>query len=419
MKFSVDWLEGAPNRAPEERATAAEFQIWLGGSNATLHVVREQSDTSVHMPVYSLAEGLALDWWRLFGSREDEISLRRYRSGYAVPDIRMRFDGATFEVHAEQMSYHNPDVRFWAGQSETLSREEAEKTLGEFIATVLERLQERSILATTAALRWARVQTSMSDPEERAYCEAASALGEDPYAVTDDTAEVVEKFSKIFRGEALTEFLAGARNTDTHRLFEWISTVRKRPKYRARLDGLPELAEEAARLAPIKASERGWAHGYRRARAFRAALRLGDAERIKTYKQLAKRLGNANFQAKLAVDGIRALRENDDRGVMLHLRRRDGPSAQTEQLFSFARGIGDVACFPEPDIAPVNELLHAYRQSCGRAFAAEFLAPIREVRAMWDHGRDSLTIADEFGVSERVIEHQIENEDRIEQACAA
>jgi len=29
-----------------------------------------------------------------------------------------------------------------------------------------------------------------------------------------------------------------------------------------------------------------------------------------------------------------------------------------------------------------------------------------------------LTIADEFGVSERVIEQQLENEARVEQACA-
>jgi hypothetical protein len=104
---------------------------------------------------------------------------------------------------------------------------------------------------------------------------------------------------------------------------------------------------------------------------------------------------------------------------MLHLRSRDAGSAQAEQLFSLARGVGDVACFPEPDIAPVNDLLHAYRQSCGRAFAAELLAPIHEVCAMWEDGRDRVTIADEFGVSELVIEHQLENKTRIEQACAA
>ncbi|MBV5265039.1 hypothetical protein J3S89_13370 [Pinisolibacter sp. B13] len=419
MRFSVEWLEGAPNRAPEERATAAELQIWLGDSNAALHFTGERPGSFVHMPVYTLAEGLALDWWRLFGSREEEISLKRYRSGYAVPDVRMRFDGAAFEVHAEQSVYRNPDVRFWAGQSETLNREEAEATLGQFIETVLERLQGRSVEGTTAALRWARVCASRGDPEERAFCEAAAALGEDPYAIANAAAKMIDQSAGIFKDEALTEFLAGARGKDAQRLLAWIDGARQMPNYIARLGDLPGLSAQAARTAPAIEGEPGWARGYRRARACRAALGLADADRVKTYKQLAKRLGNAHFRAKSSVDGIRVLREDDNHGVMLHLRSREGGSAPTEQLFSFARGVGDVACFPEPDIAPVNDLLHAYRQSCGRAFAAELLAPIREVCAMWEDGRDCVTIADEFGVGEMVIEHQLENKKRIEQACAA
>lgn len=419
MRFSVEWLDEAPNRAPEEQATAAELQVWLGGSNATLHFIGEQPGTSVHIPVYTIAEGLALDWWRLFGSREEEISLKRYRSGYAIPDVRMRFDGAAFEVHAEQTTYRNPNVRFWAGQSETLGREEAEATLINFIEAVLDRLQGRGVEETTASMRWARVRASLADPEERAFCEAAAALGEDPYAIADAAASTIEQSSRIFEDEALTEFLAGARGKDEVRLLAWIDGARHMPSYIARLGDLPGLALQAAQAAPAIEGEHGWARGYRRARACRAALGLGDADRVRTYKQLAKRLGNSNFRAKASVDGIRVLREDDDRGVMLHLRSRDGGSAQAEQLFSLARGIGDVACFPEPAIAPVNDLLHAYRQRCGRAFAAEMLAPVREVRAMWHDGRDRLTIADEFGVNELVIEHQLENEARIEQACAA
>jgi hypothetical protein len=419
LKFSVEWLEDAPNRAPEERAIAAEFQIWLGDSNATLHFTGEQPGASVHIPVYTLAEGLALDWWRLFGSREEEISLKRYRSGYAVPDVRMRFDGAAFEVHAEQTSYRNPNVRFWAGQSETLSRGEAEATLNQFIEKVLERLQGRGVEETTAALRWARVRASLADPEECAFCEAAAALGKDPYAIADAAAATIEQSAGIFEDEALTEFLAGARGKDEARLLAWIDGARHMPGYIARLGDLRGLALQAALAAPAIEGETGWARGYRRARACRAALGLENTDRVRTYKQLAKRLGNANFRAKDPVDGIRVLREDDNRGVMLHLRSRNSGPAQGEELFSLARGVGDVACFPEPDIAPVNDLFHAYRQRCGRAFAAELLAPVREVRAMWEDGRDRLTLADEFGVSELVIEHQLENEVRIEQACTA
>ncbi|WP_237154705.1 ImmA/IrrE family metallo-endopeptidase [Oryzibacter oryziterrae] len=419
MRFSVRWLENAENRAPEEQATAAEFRIWLGDSNVTRYLSGEHLGTAINLPVYSIAEGLVLDWWRLFGNREEEVSLRRYRSGYAIPDIRMRFDGAAFDVYAEQSSYRNPEVRFWSGQTETMSREAAEATLGQFIGDVLDRMKAREVEATTAALRWERVRASMADPDERAFCEAAGALGEDPYNISDAIAAEIECSAGIFQDEALTEFLAGARGKDRHLLFEWIGDARKVPGYTARFADLRDLANQISQNAPARVGEPGWAKGYRRARACRQALGLMSTDRITTVKHLAEKLGNANFRAKRPVDGLRVFRDEDNRGVLLHLRSGSNRPSEAEQLFSLARGVGDVACFPDPCVAPINDLGFAFRQRCGRAFAAEFLAPVAEVRSMYADGRDHLTIANEFGVSELVVSHQLENEARIQQACAA
>lgn len=414
VKFSVAWREDAPHRAPEERATFADLLIELGGLSATLHNAQGQAGDSICLPLYGIAEGLALDWWRLFGSREGDLSLKRYRSGYAFPDLRMRFDGADFEIRALQSVYTNPDVRFWIGQTETLSRAEAEAALGSFVDAVLERLGARNVTDTTASLRWAQVRASLADPEERAFCEAAAALGEDPYRIDDATAATVQTSAQIFADEALMEFLAGMRGKDRARLLQWIATARANPGYSARLDDLPDLARQVADAVPERRGDAGWALGYRRARAFRSALGFGDSGRIRSEKALARHLGNRDFRARAAVDGIRALRQEDDRGVLLHLRK----STPSDQLFSFARGVGDVACFPLSGNAAVNDVQHAHRQSCGRAFAAELLAPVRSVRAMADEGRDNLTIATEFGVSERVVEHQLENASRIERVCA-
>jgi Zn-dependent peptidase ImmA (M78 family) len=65
----------------------------------------------------------------------------------------------------------------------------------------------------------------------------------------------------------------------------------------------------------------------------------------------------------------------------------------------------------------VNELHDAYRQAAGRAFAAEFLAPIEEILSMRRDGRDIQTIADEFSTSTAVIDRQLENAQRITEAC--
>jgi Zn-dependent peptidase ImmA (M78 family) len=60
----------------------------------------------------------------------------------------------------------------------------------------------------------------------------------------------------------------------------------------------------------------------------------------------------------------------------------------------------------------------ACRQAAGRAFAAEFLAPIDEIRSMREDGRDAVSIAEEFAVSTTVIERQVKNTERILAACA-
>lgn len=53
------------------------------------------------------------------------------------------------------------------------------------------------------------------------------------------------------------------------------------------------------------------------------------------------------------------------------------------------------------------------RDDAENAFAAEFLAPIDEVAAMKADGKSDVDIAGEFGISDQVIAHQIENADRI------
>ena len=65
----------------------------------------------------------------------------------------------------------------------------------------------------------------------------------------------------------------------------------------------------------------------------------------------------------------------------------------------------------------VNRLHQAERQAAGRAFAAEFLAPVESVLRMIESGLDDEEIAGSFDVSPQVIAWQIENRERIREAC--
>ena len=61
----------------------------------------------VTLPAVHLAKRIAADWWPIFGGRDREHSLMPYRADFALSDLRLRLDGATFEVLAAQASEYD------------------------------------------------------------------------------------------------------------------------------------------------------------------------------------------------------------------------------------------------------------------------------------------------------------------------
>lgn len=420
MRFSADWQEDAGNAVPEERVTVADLRLWLAEQNVTLHLDTSAVVDHVTVALYPIAEGIAYHWWQIFGGRDRYFSLLDARAGYVIPDLRMSFDGAVFEIAAHQKNYDRPDIRFWSGPVEIMGRAEAEAQLAAIVDEILARVAKKGITKTSAGLRWERVMRSRQDSEEAAFCEAAGALGHDPYDIPEQTADIIDQASAVFAGEPLTEFLAGSRTVDQARLLDWINQAERRPRYQTRLVDLRAIAHQVARSAPAREDEPAWARGYRRAQKLRQVLALQAGSAFTSYKALAQKLGGSTeFRLAGDVDGIAALRDDQPDGVRLHVRgsRVGGQNAAVSHLFRLARGVGDVVCFPEECRAPVNDLRDAYRQAAQRACAAEFLAPISEIRSMADSGRDIASIAEEFHVSPVVIERQIENRKRIEEAC--
>lgn len=418
MRFSADWQDDAVNAAPEERATVADLRLWLGEQNVCLHLRGLDAVDHVTIPLYPLAEGLVHAWWTLFGGRDSSLSLIAYRGGFAVPEIRLSYDGAAFTFSAEQRIYTNPDVRFWAGSSEVTTRADAEAQIGLFIETVLDRLRSNGVGDTSAALCWARVQTSRADEDEAAFCEAAGALRLDPYRIDDATVRTIEHASALFEGEALTEFLAGARSANCLGLLDWVEAAERRAPETSAVEDLQGAAEAVAAKVPDRFGEESWARGYRRARALRQVLGFNETRHFVTFGDLAAALGaSREFGLAPSANGIRLLRSHSGGNAHLHLRTHGrSAEAQASHLFTLARGVGDVVCFPGPDRSPVNELRSAYRQAAGRAFAAEFLAPVNEILSMREDGRDTVSIAEAFAVSTEVVERQVENAGRIEGA---
>ena len=421
MRFSITPVSGAKNASAEEHATVCDLRITIAGDNACYHRDARTDDLydAVRVPAVYLAEGIATEWWSIFGRRDRRHSLRPYRTGFILPNIRFRCDGSTFEVSSEAMYCENPGLQFWPAGPETTPRSEAEAELSRFTDTVADMLRGHGIVHSELILQWERVSASRTDPDESAFCEAAGALGIDPYSIAEADAQFIEQAGRLFAADGLGEFLAGVsehgRNLRS-RILESATKIQQNPGAHSRL---PELRSAAAAIDDdLKLQPHGgpaWAPGYRSAQAFRKVTGLRQEYAPVPVSKLAKTLGNSSFRYEEDLVSILALVSRED-DIHIHLRGRTeaGPS----ENFNFARAIGDAVCFPEGSHSVINRLQRAERQAMSRAFAAEFLAPAEQVSVMAYDGLAIDQIADTFCVSQELIERQVENRDRIAQVCA-
>ena len=435
MRFEVDWLPEGPNVAPEERATVADLRIFIADRNACAHeqprrLAKKSGGAGVRRNVrpgdaatvslYPLAEEIAFNWWRLFGGRDSELALAEGRGGYALPDVRLAFNGAALAARCLPVDYANPEVRFTVGADEWLGRADAESALAGLVENVVRKLAAGGLRDSGLQLRWQRVRESRQDADETAFCEATGALGLDPYDLHDADAEFVASAGAMFSGEPLTELLAGLpastrRTSSGADVMAWLRNAEARSPERSSLPALAELRKDVGNGGPPAVGDPPWRVGYRCARLARRRLNLGAGERLDVAK-LAHRLGGDGFEVAASVSGLRAVVAN--KGDATHVHLRPAATYHGAELFALARALGDAVANPPAERAVVNDLHQAARQATGRAFAAEFLAPIDEILSLQEDGKDLYEMAAELGVAEEVVGHQQENQQRIESACA-
>ena len=437
MRFQIDWQPDGANAAAEERATVADLRILVGLDDACAYeqprrrgksrgtVDRHRSVRNfrhVTVSVYPLAEEIALNWWRLFGNRDTELRLLDGRGGYALPDVRLGFDGSGFTIRCLPAAYENPEVRFTHRGDERLTRAEAETALTDFLRQVVARLSAAELRDSGLQLRWKRVLASRQDAEESAFCEAAGALGLDPYFIDDEDAEFIANAGALFSGDPLAELLSGlsslGNRVSRHSTLAWLRAAEARPESLSRLPGLGDLRDTMTDVRQLEQDEWPWCAGYRCARAVRRQLNIGVGERL-AVAALAKRLEGARFAGAGSVPGVRAIVETRGGATHVHLRTIASRHRQASELFAFCRAIGDAVANAPVERAAVNDLHNAARQATGRAFAAEFLAPVDEVLSMQHDGKRPSEMAENFGVSKAVVERQLQNRQRIQAACEA
>ena len=428
LDFEIDWVDAEGIRGPELSATWAALRIRADESIITrvLDVRAKTVRDFVYVPLYPLAEWLATNWWFLShefenpDKRTDTDFRRRHdlaagREGYAYPGLEVVSCGTFTRLAWRREGLPWTKVTFLEQGQTWVDSSGFRASCASLIDHVIRRLDALGIEETFLQQEWVAIQGA--DEEETAFCETAAGMGWDPYALDDGRREWVlwlaAKFGDVL-GEAVPAMCTPRDYEDWRDVVLTIAEARKfnrLPLRRLRSFGRDVMPDTGRGSYP-------WDTGYDVARRLRRNLGVGRGDPLPTMMILAQALEedpesmdrvtkkNVALGWPALVDAVVA---QDDEGPAFAFRRPE--KDEKGRRFHFCRALAEILISPGSDTLLTKA--HSERQKRNRAFAAEFLAPSeglqQRVRRNLVDSDDVNEMAAEFGVSSRLIEHQIRN----------
>jgi len=422
FQFLFEWEDPLGARGSELRATWARLEIRVDDIPVS-RLIDEKNKSirdAVYGPLYPVAEWIAMNWWSLLhevdapGTRRWETYTRRHSlsaagEGFALPDLRIIPTGEWMEMKWFQQSVPEAGVSFVNAGSLTLPSRDVRDVLSDFVRSVLARLESEGIAGTPLQGEWDALQST--PPDEAAFCRTAAALGQDPYAMEFGERERLAELALRVPAEVLGEFVSA---TDFRHMEDSLKNLEAIMREAANVEStLSSIRELAARRLGGNDPATPWDMGYKFARNLRKHLAL-NGHPLSTDRDLAGALGTdesglfRNMQnlgtSRWDIDAI-VVSSTDENPVILSTK-----PAGDARRFAVCRALYE--SLAGASTALVSRA-RSDRQQANRAFAAEFLAPAALLGERI--ARDSVDdeqiadLADEFGVSAKVIEHQIEN----------
>lgn len=416
-------MDGEGVRGPELKATWAQLTIRVEETVVTRVIDHRAKTTRDHLqlPLYPLAEWLVLNWWRLFyepeaGSGTERAFIHRHsfvgaREGYAFPPLEIQSFGEQVRLRWSDKGRGHYPVEFLGDGQEWLPRQQVIEEFSELIDVVVHRLVEYDIRATVVEREWNRLRET--DPEERQFCRAAASLGLDPYEVEDAVQTAILEAGELLPAELHAEyFLVADLGSLADDAREVLDAVRRAQGHHYDLERVKELRTRVVD-DPVRHSDRPWNRGYKLASQVRDRLDLGQRpidssgglERLFGLDPSGVVLENGLFNRDFAA--VMAINDRDSPGFVL----RQG--AETSQRFHLSRALFEYLTGPAAGVALVTGAA-SDQQRASRAFAAELLAPAAGLRERLPARRyvgmeEIEDLAEQFGVQDLVVRHQIEN----------
>lgn len=428
IDFDIIWQQ--PNTEGGDKAvsvTWAQFAIKVGDEIVSeYHDWRAQTnDDRIFLPLYPLAEWIAVNWWHLLyepfapeqqlHDREGYFyrhNLRYARSGFSLPDLTIQPQGSTSLLSWKAVSLKNHKCRFLNTGNAFMDSVHLEQKLSEFIEAVIQRLDKYEVTNTLLQNEWKTIENT--DEDERQFCIAAAETGLDPYNYTNEEGDLIIKANDTLPASILRDFYSATSplkmNRDINAAARAIDLVKNSNSDFGFLRTLRgKLSHNYTRLSP-------WTEGYEAARSIRKYLNLNGSV-IKGLNDLSEvlKVEINNFSKQLDTDispSIRVIGGANDNGSPVFVLSPKLSNSEPSKKFNLARGLYEY--FYGEDFSIVSDV-YLESQKRNRAFAAEFLLPSELLRNrikteyVSDDQIDDL--AEEFNISSKVVEHQIQNHD--------
>ena len=385
FEIIVEW--SSAETAPDlERQTAADLTLKLGE-----HVLTRGQDTwsrtltdRARVSAYPMAMWLASCWWRIRHEPCPETSSlppARWRlahdlpaagHGYVWPSVRLFSDGEVMQVSARaggQGKWESLQYQTSVGTTPVAVKLFDEAVDG-FLDVTIERLIESGKAASELRALWADVLAERRDPEVSAWRRLEARLGFDADEAPDWLMNEISLLSGQAGQAAMDEVAPSIGAEGSRERLRRINEMAASPGIAARLR-LCLHHEDPVGQTP-------WDRGRTLAREVRrqAAIPGGPVSN----ETLTELLGLPTTALAKPVDGSPVLglgiRGQDDRQTTLHFRRR----SLTGRRFEAARFLADhLIAGPDDRWLPQTDAVTA-RQKAQRAFAAELLVPIDDLR---------------------------------------
>jgi len=404
------------------RQTSGPLRIVLGDRAASL-VVDNRSNTTreeIRVAFYPLALWFASSWWRLRWEPENADLISHTTSwrmahemaaaglGYTWPRMSFRSDGETIEVTSipSDPSALQP-VRYLLGTNEILVSSDFERIVDNFVDFVVARLDDVGVHNTDLHRLWSDVLSERRDKQASEFRRVEAQLGFDP---DDAPVGLVDTFigvSTSIGKDAMSEVASACAGYDPGRKLSEIHEASK-------VGGISaELAFDPKSIVSDKVKEfMPWERGYKLASSARDALGISSGpisdellgDLFKVSASIFKDDSCALNSSQLSL----AVRDKETSYFKLLFHRK----VYESRRFEAARFLADCISASESDYwYPVTDFRTA-RQKLQRAFAAELLCPIADLREFLDgdYSDERLNEAGaHFLVSPLIVELQRDN----------